>query len=100
MSTMMADGKEPFKTLLGFATVLDQYGKAMHKSDGNAIEFVAAADQGGTIPDDKGKPTQFAPIGADVMRWMYCRHNPALNLNLGPIPANEVRGRFHIKLWN
>lgn len=100
MSTMMADGKEPFKNLLGFATVLDQYGKPMHKSDGNAIEFVAAADQGGTIPDDKGKPTTFAPIGADVMRWMYCRHNPASNLNFGPIPANEVRGRFHIKLWN
>jgi isoleucyl-tRNA synthetase len=34
------------------------------------------------------------------MRWLYCRHNPASNLNFGPVPANEVRAKFHIKLWN
>src|SRR4029077_1697939 len=71
-----------------------------HKSTGNSIEFIAAADEGGTLPDQKGKPTSFAPIGADVMRLLYCRQNPATNLNFGPIPANEVRGKFHIKLWN
>ncbi|HVK12417.1 MAG TPA: class I tRNA ligase family protein [Gemmataceae bacterium] len=100
MSTMMSDGEPPFKTLLGFATVKDQFGHDMHKSAGNSIEFVAAADQGGMVPDAKGQPTKFAPIGADVMRWLYCRHNPASNLNFGPMPANEVRGKFHIKLWN
>lgn len=100
MSTMMSDGEPPFKTLLGFATVKDQFGHDMHKSAGNSIEFVAAADQGGTVPDAKGQPTRFAAIGADVMRWLYCRHNPASNLNFGPVPANEVRGKFHIKLWN
>jgi isoleucyl-tRNA synthetase len=100
MSTMMADGEPPFRTLLGFATVKDQFGNDMHKSAGNSIEFIAAADEGGTLPDQKGKPVPFAPIGADVMRWLYCRHNPAQNLNFGPIPANEVRAKFHIKLWN
>ncbi|MSR54080.1 MAG: isoleucine--tRNA ligase [Gemmataceae bacterium] len=100
MSTMMSDGLPPFKNLLGFATVKDQFGHDMHKSTGNSIEFVAAADKGGTVPDAKGNSTTFAPIGADVMRWLYCRHNPASNLNFGPIPANEVRGKFHIKLWN
>jgi len=100
MSTMMSDGQPPFKNLLGFATVKDQFGNDMHKSTGNSIEFVAAADKGGTVPDAKGNPTTFAPIGADVMRWLYCRQNPASNLNFGPIPANEVRGKFHIKLWN
>ncbi len=33
-------------------------------------------------------------MGADVMRWLYCRHNPAANLNFGPGPADEVRSKF------
>ncbi len=100
LSTMMGDGRPPFKTLLGFATAVDQYGKPMHKSDGNSIEFNKAADEGGELRDPSGKMIPYGPIGADVMRWMYCRHNPAANLPFGPVPANEVRGRFHIKLWN
>ncbi|MDB5309960.1 MAG: ileS [Gemmataceae bacterium] len=100
LSTMMSDGEPPFKTLLGHATVLDQYGSAMSKSMGNSIEFVSAADEGGLIHDAKGKPLPFAAIGADVMRWLYCRQNPAANLLFGPGPANEVRAKFHIKLWN
>ena len=130
LSTMMADGRQPFKTLLGHGLVRDQDGKEMHKSEGNAIEFIAAADEGFTLvqrlkaneklqpPDgslgaaeiqvtdkETGKPARamqvcWPPIGADVMRWLYCRQNPAANLSFGPIPAREVRGKFHIKLWN
>jgi isoleucyl-tRNA synthetase len=100
MSTMMSDGQPPFKNLLGFATVKDQYGNPMHKSTGNSIEFMAAADEGGSITDSKGKAISFNAIGADVMRWLYCRHNPAMNLNFGPEPANEVRSRVFFKLWN
>jgi isoleucyl-tRNA synthetase len=100
MSTMMSDGKPPFRTLLGHGTVLDQYGSAMSKSMGNSIEFVAAADEGGVIQDAKGTRLQFDAIGADVMRWLYCRANPTANLLFGPGPANEVRAKFHIKLWN
>ena len=53
----------------------------------------------------KGKKVRVAvavcpPIGADVMRWMYCRQNPALNVNFGPGPADELRSRFILKLWN
>ena len=100
MSTMLGDGEPPFKTLLGFATVRDQFGKEMHKSEGNSIEFKAAVDDGGTIKDPKGKSIDFKPIGADVMRWLYCRHNPASNLNFGPAPCDEVRAKFILKLWN
>ena len=101
MSTMMSDGEQPpFKTLLGFATVKDQYGHEMHKSAGNSIEFTSAADKGGEIKDPKGKAIPFNAIGADVMRWLYCRHNPAANLNFGPAPADEVRAKFVLKLWN
>jgi len=46
MSTMMADGEEPFQTLLGHGLVRDQFGREMHKSEGNAVEFVGAVDDG------------------------------------------------------
>jgi isoleucyl-tRNA synthetase len=100
MSTMMSDGQPPFKTLLGHGNVRDQYGHEMHKSTGNSIEFIAAADNGGLIKDPKGNALPFNAIGADVMRWLYCRHNPAANLNFGPEPANEVRSKVFFKLWN
>ena len=138
MSTMMSDGQPPFKTLLGFALVMDQFGREMHKSEGNAIEFNRAAGDEGEcgyelffdidpkqpataalkeLPknpishreelttDKSGKPSKrvyalYLPIGADVMRWLYCRHNPTTNLNFGPEPANEVRSKVFFKLWN
>ncbi len=43
---------------------------------------------------------KYPPMGADVLRWMYARHNPAANINFGPHPANELRARFFLKLWN
>ena len=84
MSTMMSGGKAPFKTMLGFALVRDENGNEMHKSAGNSIEFNAAAEE----------------LGADAMRWLYCRHSPAANLNFGPKTVHETRSKFHIKLWN
>jgi isoleucyl-tRNA synthetase len=134
MSTMMSDGKPPFRTLLGHGLVRDQFGKEMHKSDGNAIEFNGAANDGyelfvdiepkqpakvglDHLPHDhvshreeltvnrEKKPVKrvyakYAPVGADVIRWYYCRFNPAGNVNFGPDPTDEVRAKFHIKLWN
>jgi isoleucyl-tRNA synthetase len=84
MSTLMTDGRPPFKTLLGHGLVRDETGREMHKSLGNSIEFNKAADE----------------MGVDAMRWLYCRHDPAKNLNFGPGPVNEVRAKFVIKLWN
>lgn len=83
MSTVMED-VAPMKTVLGFATLLDEKGKAMHKSGGNMIEFIEGADK----------------IGVDVMRWMYVRQNPAENLLFGYKVGDETRRRFHLKLWN
>ncbi|VTT96431.1 isoleucyl-trna synthetase : Isoleucyl-tRNA synthetase OS=uncultured Acidobacteria bacterium A2 PE=4 SV=1: tRNA-synt_1: tRNA-synt_1: Anticodon_1 [Gemmataceae bacterium] len=100
MSTMMSDGKPPFRTLLGHANVRDQFGHEMHKTAGNSIEFIAAADNGGEIKDPKGKQLPFNAIGADVMRWLYCRQNPAAHINFGPTPADEVRSKVIFKLWN
>ena len=39
-------------------------------------------------------------MGADLIRWMFCRHNPATNINFGPGPAEELRSKFTLKLWN
>ncbi|MFN4258542.1 MAG: isoleucine--tRNA ligase [Gemmataceae bacterium] len=53
----------------------------------------------------EGKPklvvsAGYPPMGADEMRWLYCRQNPANNINFGPEPAEELRSKFLLKLWN
>ncbi|MDO8487613.1 MAG: class I tRNA ligase family protein [Candidatus Curtissbacteria bacterium] len=83
MSTVLKN-ENSFKTVLGFATLLDEKGEEMHKSKGNAIEFNEAADK----------------IGVDVMRWMYAKQNPVNNLLFGYHVADEVRRRFYLILWN
>jgi len=83
MSTVL-EGVSPFKVLLGHALVRDENGEEMHKSKGNAIWFDEAAEK----------------MGVDVMRWMYVRQNPELNLNFGYSIADETRRRFHLMLWN
>lgn len=83
MSTVL-ENKNPFKTVLGFATQLGEDGRAMHKSWGNSIEFNEAADK----------------IGSDVMRWMFVRQDPAQNMLFGYKTADETRRQFHLKLWN
>lgn len=99
MSTMMA-GKAPFRTLLGHALVRDEHGEEMHKSRGNAIPFHGAADEGYTLKGKDGKEHKHPPMSADLMRWMYGRQNPALNINFGPHIAEEIRSKFLMKLWN
>ncbi len=83
MSSVL-ENTNPFKTVLGFATLLGEDGRPMHKSWGNAIEFNEGADN----------------IGVDVMRWMYARHDPGQNLLFGEKTANLVRRQFHLMLWN
>lgn len=74
----------PFKNILGFASLLDEKGEAMHKSKGNSIEFNEAADK----------------AGVDVMRWLYLRTNPEHNVNFGYNVLDELRRMFILKLWN
>jgi isoleucyl-tRNA synthetase len=99
MSTMM-EGRTPFKVLFGHATVLDEWGRPMHKSAGNSIAFDDAADHEYEITDPKGQVSKHQPMGADVMRWLYCRQNPAQNINFGPDPADDLRAKFTLKVWN
>ncbi len=83
MSTVL-ENDAPTKTILGFATLLAEDGRPMHKSWGNSIEFNEGADK----------------IGVDVMRWMYAKQDPATNMLFGYKSADEVRRRFLLILWN
>lgn len=74
----------PFKTVLGFATLSGEDGRPMHKSWGNSIEFNEGADT----------------IGADVMRWMFVKQDPQENMLFGYKKADETRRKFQILLWN
>jgi len=83
MSTVL-EKRTCFKTVLGYASMLGEDGRPMHKSWGNAIEFNEGADK----------------IGADVMRWMFAKQNPEQNILFGYKKADETRRQFHLLLWN
>ncbi len=83
MSTALED-TNPYQTVLGYASMLAEDGRPMHKSWGNSIEFHEGASK----------------IGVDIMRWLYVRQNPTNNLLFGYKVADEVRRKFHLILWN
>ncbi len=83
VSTMMT-GRSPFKVLKGHGLVMDDEGKPMHKSTGNAIEFNEAADK----------------IGVDVMRWLYAATPPERNVLFGPHHCDDVRRDVILPWWN
>ncbi len=76
--SQVLEGKPPFKTVLGFATVVDEKGEEMHKSKGNAIWFDDGVEK----------------IGADVMRWMYAKANTVNNMRFGYNIAGETRRKL------
>jgi isoleucyl-tRNA synthetase len=77
------DGRQPYRRVLTYENVLDETGREMHKSWGNAIELNEALEQ----------------MGADAMRWVYCEQNPSQDLRFGYSLAEEVKRRL-LTLWN
>ncbi len=67
------ENTEPFKTVLGYATLLDEKGEEMHKSKGNSIAFDEAAEL----------------VGSDTMRWLFMNHPPEQNLRFPRIPTEK-----------
>ncbi len=82
MSTVLRR-EVPFRTIFGYATLIGEDGRPMHKSWGNAIEFDEAAER----------------MGVDVMRWMYANARPEDNILFGWHAADEAR-RELLVLWN
>ncbi len=83
MATVL-EKTNPFVTLLGYSTMVDEKGEPFHKSRGNAIEFVEGADA----------------FGADVIRWICTKHEITSNIQFGKNVADETRRKFHLLLWN
>lgn len=77
------ENKSPVKTIFGYALVRDEKGEEMHKSKGNAIWFDEAVEK----------------IGADPMRWLFAKQNPAENLNFGYNSAEEIKRKL-LTLYN
>ena len=77
------EGRSPYRKVLTYEKLLDEHGREMHRSWGNAILADEALDG----------------MGADVMRWMYCEQNPSQNIKFGYGPAQEVKRRL-LTLWN
>ena len=77
------DGRSPYRQVLTYEKVLDEHGRAMHKSTGNAIELNDALER----------------MGADVARWLYCEQTPSQPLRFGYTMADDVKRRL-LTLWN
>jgi isoleucyl-tRNA synthetase len=82
MSTIL-ENTNPMETVFGHALVKDEEGEEMHKSKGNTIWFDEAVEK----------------IGADVMRFMYSRENPAYDLKFGYKSAQEIERKL-LTLYN
>jgi isoleucyl-tRNA synthetase len=76
-------GRQPYQSVLTYENLLDETGREMHKSWGNAIELNEALDR----------------MGADVMRWLYCEQNPSQELRFGYSLADDVKRRL-LTFWN
>jgi len=81
--SLTLDGRSPYRKVLTYEKLLDEHGREMHRSWGNAISADEALDK----------------MGADVMRWLYCAQNPSQNIKFGYGPAHEVRRRL-LTFWN
>ena len=77
------ENTNPTKTVFSYALVRDEKGEEMHKSKGNAIWFDDAIED----------------VGADPMRWMYSRQNPAYNLNFSYSAVEEIKRKL-LTLYN
>ncbi len=76
-------GRSPYRSVLTYEKLLDEHGREMHRSWGNAIDAAEALQN----------------IGADVIRFMFCEHVPSQNLKFGYGPAEEIKRRL-LTFWN
>jgi len=77
------EGVSPYKEVLTYEKVLDEKGREMHKSWGNAIWFDDAVEK----------------MGGDVIRWIYAGQITTSPLLFGYTPAKEVKRKF-LQFWN
>jgi isoleucyl-tRNA synthetase len=81
--SVVLTGKAPYREVLTFEKLLDAEGREMHGSWGNLIDAQDA----------------FERMGADVMRWLYCRQPPTQNIRFGYAQAEDVK-RGLLRFWH
>jgi len=81
--SVVLTGRAPYESVLAYEKLLDESGRAMHRSWGNVIVFPEAAEK----------------VGADAMRWLYSRQNVQENILFGYGPLDAVKRRL-LTLWN
>jgi isoleucyl-tRNA synthetase len=81
--SVVLTGRAPYREVLTYEKLLDGQGREMHGSWGNLIDAQDA----------------FQRMGADVMRWLYCRQPPTQNIRFGYAQAEEVK-RGLLTFWN
>jgi len=72
--------KIPYKNAIFYEKILDEIGRPMHKSLGNAIWLDEAIEK----------------VGADTLRWLYVTHDPKDNLRFGFRSLEEIKRKLNI----
>jgi isoleucyl-tRNA synthetase len=70
----------PYKNAIFYEKILDEVGRPMHKSLGNAIWLDEAIEK----------------VGADTLRWLYVTHDPKDNLRFGFRVLDEIKRKLNI----
>jgi len=78
------EGEPPYKNVVTHAEVRDEKGERMSKTKKNGIPFEEAINK----------------MGADPMRWLYCRQKAYTSVNFGYQISDQVKRDFILILWN
>ncbi|MCL2569631.1 MAG: isoleucine--tRNA ligase [Firmicutes bacterium] len=76
--SVVLTGKSPFKTLVGYNTMLDEDGKKFSKTGPKNIPFDVAVET----------------WGADAMRYVFASANPTLDMRFGPSMIDEAKRKL------
>ena len=78
-------GRSPYKNVIVLGHTLDEHGKKMSKSKGNAVSPIEAMDK----------------FGADAVRWFYyVGSSPWINSRFGDATVSEYQNKFMGTFWN
>lgn len=78
------EGVTPYLNVLSYTEVRDETGERMSKTKKNGIAYDEAVTK----------------MGADAMRWLYCRQKSHSVVNFGFTIADQVKREFMLLYWN
>ena len=90
MSTCGVGAAAPFANLVTHGFVVDEAGRKMSKSLGNVIAPAAF------VQGDPAAPTDFPPLGADVLRWWAAKTDYTKDTPISVLIMKHVLSLIHI----